>query len=152
MSNEVRAVTQYGDMRGTISIDGWDGVSLIGIGAVAGKGYLPVAIEFYGESQIRRGKHHFNCYVLAVDESILDKSAPDGLKSYIREHGELPVFRFRSSVKLEKVIPLLKRISIVLQGHLTGNVPLVRVGDDSIYGNQVNEDVDGESEEDGDGE
>ena len=71
MARESRASVQYGDMRGTIAIDGWDGISALSFGG-AGKGYWPVGIELYGEPDRKGAKMDWYVHVLAVDVDLLD--------------------------------------------------------------------------------
>jgi hypothetical protein len=131
MSDEIRASVQYGDMRGTISIDGWDGVRAISFGG-AGKGYWPVALELYGEPSQRGEVVECDAYILAVDESILDGTGPDAVAKYAKEHGEIPVFRFATTLDVQEALRLVKRLSVVLQDKTIRDNTLVLVGSDVI--------------------
>ena len=133
MGEQIRARVQYGDMRGTIAIDGWDGMATVSLGGQRANGYWPVGIEFYCEPEKKGGKFREHVYLLCVDAGILDGSGPDAVKKYARENGELPVFRFLTTLKMQDVIGNVKRLSIVLQDRSTVDVPLVLVGGDSTY-------------------
>jgi hypothetical protein len=124
MAEEARAMVQYGDMRGTISIDGWNGVRAISFGG-CGKGYWPIGIELYGEPMHKNDAMNWYVSILAVDESILAKPGPDGVAQYAKQNDSIPVFRFRQEVKLEKIPDDIKRISIVLQDKTTEGKPLM---------------------------
>jgi hypothetical protein len=138
MSEIIRASTQYADMQGTISIDGWDGLSTIGIGGGVGKGYWPIGLDIDWESSAEGAYLDPIIYVLAVDEGILEgKSPPEAVAAYSRRHEEIPVFRFRTKLKTVDLLPHIKRLSIILQDRTSEDAQLVRAGPDVIYGGNV---------------
>lgn len=137
MSEVVKASTQYGDLKGSISCDGWDGVTTLSLGIGCPRGYWPVGFEICAEPDSRGGKIDPDIYVLAIDESILDgKPGPDAVRKYAEQNPRLPVFRFRSKAKLSKLLGSMKRLSIVLQDKGTRGAQLVLTGGDTIYGDE----------------
>jgi hypothetical protein len=133
MSEEIRASAQYGDMQGTIEIDGWEHISAIDFGG-CDKGYWPVGVNIYAEPDERGGEFEPSITILAVDESILDGKGPNAIRKYAEEHGTVPVFQFRRKAKLEEVLPLIKRVSIVLQDKCIEDAKLR--GKDESYGDE----------------
>jgi hypothetical protein len=133
MAKQIKASNGYGDMQGTISVDGWSGLSTMRAGGVIGPEYWPVGLTIQGEARGENETVEPTVYVLAVDRSILDGRAGDGVQKYAREHGELPVFRFRSQLNAHDLFKLLKRLCIELQDKSTEGVPLIQVGGDILY-------------------
>jgi hypothetical protein len=135
MEDVVKATTQYRDLTGTISIDGWDGLSVTALGArYSGKGYWPVGISFYDEKRSKDAGFDIDVYVYAVDTSILSPgNTPDAIREYAKDHGQLPVFRFAAKLDIHKLLSLVKRGNIVLQHKCTEEVPMVLASGDQTF-------------------
>ena len=135
MAEEIRATTQYGDMTGeisgTISVDGWNGLTAARIGLPAMNGYWPVGIQI---CMLRSSNGEFNpdIYALGVDMEILDdpRNGADAVGRYAKAHGQIPVFHFPTDCKLRDLLPLLKRLDVVLQIKSIGDANLVLVDGD----------------------
>lgn len=122
MGIEAKAQTQYGDLTGTVSVDGFDGLS---IRLLAGKaGYYPVGLEIHCHAAKKGAMHRPIIKMLAVDATILDECSPDGVSRYAEEHGTLPVFRFATDLTIDDVLTNVKRMVIVLQDRTTKGKPL----------------------------
>ena len=133
MGEEQQASTQYGDLKGTIQVDGWDGLTVLSAGAGCPKGYWPVAVKFYGEPTSRGGELSLDVMVLAVDESILDGKGPDAVRRYARANGRIPVFAFDRKFDLPRAMKLIKRLSIMMQDKATEDATLLLAGYDELY-------------------
>ncbi len=129
MSREAKAITQYGDLKGTIGVDGFNGIAIwtdfkpdqIHVPA----GYHPVGVDIYDEPE-RDGKFAPTVYLLAVDRSILGEGhTPEAVKRYAKEHGVVPVLRFRTDIKVKDLLPLIKRINVVLKDKIVGDAKLM---------------------------
>jgi hypothetical protein len=132
MSKRITTSEQYGDQRGRIGIDGWDGLATIQV-AGCPKGYWPVGLSLYAEPMSKGDPLVFSATVLMVDESILEQKGPDGVRKYAHKYGEVPVFQHDAKISMEKILPMIKRVSIVLQDKCTNDAPLIRAGADTIY-------------------
>ncbi|MFN0017713.1 MAG: hypothetical protein ACKVP0_05590 [Pirellulaceae bacterium] len=125
MATEARAAVQYGDIRGTISIDGWDGIAAVSLGAGVPKGYWPIGLEIYGEPRKQKGRLVPTIYLLAVDTEVVGGNGPDAVHKYAKKNKSIPVFRFPTKLKLVDLLPLIKRLSIVLQDKTVRDTPLM---------------------------
>lgn len=150
MGDEIRASVQYNDMSGTIAIGGWDRIGAIRMGAgIGATGYWPVGIEI--SQQEPRGRAGSipdpTVYLLLVDNEILAEPGAAGVEKYAKRMGDLPVFRYATTLKVADLLPLLKRIDIVLQDRATLGVPLYRAGDDTIYSDEPSDNSELDDEE-----
>ena len=134
----IKADTQYGDLKGTISLDGWDGLSVLGAGGCCPKGYWPVGLQFYGEPINPGAEIEYDACVFAVDTSILDPGHPATMVSrYAKEHGQIPVFRFDAKVSLEVLLKSCKRVAIVLADKSLHRAPMYLAdGDNTHYADE----------------
>ena len=125
MATEARAAVQYGDMRGTISIDGWDGIAAVSLGAGVPKGYWPIGLEIYGQPNRKGGDLDPTIYLLAVDCEVVGGIGPEFVSKYAKETETIPVFQFPTKLKMVDLLPLIKRLSIVLQDKTVRDTPLM---------------------------
>ena len=143
MADEVKASVQHGDLKGSIAIDGWDGLATIGLADLEGyginQGYWPIGISIYGGSQREGGELKCKVYILAVDCAILNGEGPESVRKYAREHGQLPVRKFATTIKPNELLRLIKRLSMVLQDRNTDGVQLVESGHETVYPDDVAE-------------
>lgn len=125
MSREAKGTTQYGDLHGTVSVDGFDHLMATDLRAKLPIGYRPIGIELHCSSRQKGGNLSIAVYVLGVDCEILDGAGPDAVRSFAKESDEIPVFRFPSDLTLEDILPHVKRLNIVLQDRSTKGKPLM---------------------------
>ncbi len=129
MTTEARASVQYGDMRGTIAVDGHNGVAAINLLSNAGKlslgpgNHWPVGIEIYHEPA--HGSREPTIYLLFMDVGDQDGGGADAVRAYAKDNAELPVKRVRTELAIGDIMPLVKRLSIVLQDRSTEGRPLM---------------------------
>src|SRR5690349_11661566 len=114
MSNAIEATSSYGDMRGTMSLDGWDRLVAMDVGVGWKKGYYPVGVEVLATSQARGGKLRTAVYLLLAKEETLGGSGPDVVAEFAKTNGRLPVIRYAVEVDTAKLLGLIKRMGIVL--------------------------------------
>lgn len=118
MTQKAAASTQYGDLRGTIAIDGHSGLrvdELIQTAQVP-KGYHPIAIRIYGFAT-KDDSPSVKAKLLCVDVEQTGKS-PDEIRKFGRQNGELHTFEFDAEIDLAAIAPLIKRYDIVLTSKL----------------------------------
>jgi len=158
MADVARAATQYGDMGGTVMVDGFQGLvvspDILGRLRVRAKlltGYYPVGLEIGFSRTNAKEKPRMHVSILAVDCEILENPGPDGVRQYARSNGEIPVFRIPAEVPddvtLEDALPLIKRLSIVLQQKCTVGKPLMIAEYDTTE-DDAEEDDDSDADDD----
>ena len=124
MTDPAIASTQYGDLKGTIAIDGHNGLSVRDLYETAEipKGYWPVSIQICGFA--KPGKEgegqppRLSAYVLCVDTEQVGLG-PDKIVQYCRENPELHTFSFPATIDFMKLVSKLKRLDIVLHSKIT---------------------------------
>jgi hypothetical protein len=128
MSEPIVASTQYGDFKGTVSIDQADGrdlLRLLAARAKVPKGYCPVGFSVTGARQ------RWYLTVFAVDGQIA--VTRQELATYARENGRVPVFEFREPVQPSELAELLaqgiKRLCVVAATRLMEGKPMVLLED-----------------------
>ncbi|WP_145207177.1 hypothetical protein [Planctomycetes bacterium TBK1r] len=123
MTEPATASTQYGDLKGTICIDGHNGLSIDDLlqKADVPKGYRPIGIRISGSSKNRGEKPSVRAKVLCVDTDQTGFTS-DGIRSFGKEHGELHTFEFDAEIDLDMIVSLIKRYSIVLLSKLTRGI------------------------------
>ncbi len=129
MTTEARAAVQYGDMRGTIAVDGLERVAAIDLLSEAGKlaigpgEYWPVGIEICHEPN--RGKGEPTIDLLFVNESVLDGRGADAVRRYAKANDTVPVRRVRTALTVGDLLWRIKRLNIVMQDKSTDGKPLM---------------------------
>ena len=119
MTEDAKASTQYGDLKGTIAIDGHNGLSIdqLVTRAEVPKGYRPIGLRIYGFSRGKDGPT-VKAKVLCVDTDQTG-TTPDEIQRFGREHGEVHTFEFDADVDLDAIAKLIKRYDVVLLSKLT---------------------------------
>ena len=112
MSESAIATTQYGDLKGTVSIDGFDGpfLRILGQKSNMPPGYTPVGISIYTSEPSKRGFLSVDIY--AVDSNVGGISGDD-IRHYSKAHDTIPVFQFNAQVEVADLLPYIKRLHIV---------------------------------------
>jgi hypothetical protein len=134
MSEPIVASTQYGDFKGTVSIDQADGrdlLRLLAARAKVPKGYYPVG---FSVTAVGGGAHpgqRWYLTVFAVDAQIAVTGQE--LATYARKNDRVPVFGFREPVQPSELAELLaqgiKRFSVVAATRLMKGKPMVLLED-----------------------
>ena len=124
MTNPARAATQYGDFRGTIAIDGFDGLSVFDMieSSPIPAGYWPVGLRIYGFAKPGVGGEgqppKLTAKILCVDTEQVG-SGPDAVLEYARNNTELHTFELDAEIDFLTLVTKLKRIDVVLLSKLT---------------------------------
>lgn len=109
------AATQYGDLKGTVSADGYDGSFLLELIPKASmpSGYRPVGLTCYVEGP-RAGQEecfiHFSLAAVPVKRP--EKWDLSIILSEAKKVGELEVHTFDLDVTVEEVLTLIKRLDL----------------------------------------
>ncbi len=118
MAEEIVASTQYGDFKGTVSIDQADGRELLQLLAAKAKvptGYYPVGFSVTVISGGLQPGHRFSLTVYAVDAQIAVTG--NELFEYARQHDSVRVFEFRESMEpvglADLILQGIKRFNMV---------------------------------------
>jgi hypothetical protein len=119
MTNPATASTQYGDFKGTISLDGFNGLTVFDLIKKSDrtKDYWPIGIRIYGFSESGSSEPPslptVKAKVLCVD---IDQTGlgPDKISEYCRNHRELHTFEFDAEIDVMDFLSQLKRLDIVL--------------------------------------
>ncbi len=121
MSELAIASTQYGDLRGTASIDGHHGslVHEVAKRAEIPRGYWPVGLSI----DISAPDYQPIVEVFAVDADVAGAGG-DNIEKYAKENAEIPVFSFPAKVSLQELPALAKRFHLVVGDRLIGGRPL----------------------------
>jgi hypothetical protein len=134
MSNPVGPSTQYGDFKGTVSIDQADGGDLLrALAPLANvpRDYTPVGFNTSGISGGGRPGHGFTLTVYAVDGS--NYGDTDELRKTAQSTGKVTVFSFREKVDAGKLAALIlqhvKRFSIIAQTRLIRDADMLELHD-----------------------
>jgi len=124
MTTEAKASTRYGDLKGTISIDGFEHLMFHTFPGAA-KGYQPVGLEISYSVREKGDTPSIQISLLAVDRDTLKGSGPNAVFKQAKESGELKVFRFRTKLTLDRLLPHIKRMEIVLNDESSSDMPLM---------------------------
>ena len=115
------AATQYGDLKGTVSIDGWDGPFLLELASRARmpKGYRPIGLTCYvgDPNPARDGRFvHFSLAAVLVEDPA--SWGIDAIRKEAESRGELSLCRFDLDITPGDLLDLIKRLSIrvILKG------------------------------------
>jgi hypothetical protein len=113
MSNRPVAGTQYCDLIGTIAVDGHGAPHLAPLleRHPSGKSYFPVGISFYASDPSKTDRGFVS--IFAVDREVVGVNA-DQIKSFVKKHGKLPVFKLDVEATVEELVALVHRINVVL--------------------------------------
>ena len=119
MADLHEASSQYGDMKGQASIDGYFAPPLSDIARDKGidlKGYFPVGLDLYLDNTFaREGKElRFHGAILAADTG-LEELKHEELVALGKRDGHLRVFKFRFEMTLDEIRKNFKRVSITVQ-------------------------------------
>jgi hypothetical protein len=119
MTEDAKATTQYGDLTGTIAIDGHNGLSIDKLvnNAQVPTGYQPIGLRIHGLSR-SNGGYTVKAKLLCVDTEQTG-STPDNIRFFGRNKGEVHTFEFNADVDLETIAALIKRIDVVLLPNFT---------------------------------
>lgn len=126
MGDTVSASTQYGDFKGTLSIDGFHGPFLQQLAdRVTGlRGYYPVGFEVGAGAPRKAGlQHTWRVELLAVDADAIGNTV-EAVQRYAAENGKLPVFRFGVEITFEELVALMKRFRGVAMHKAYKGVPV----------------------------
>ena len=113
MGDTFRAAVQYGDMKGTVSIDGWQGppIQELAEGVRLKKGFIPIGFGFYQLHPNKNGKIPIKIY--AADSAEVGVTGGE-MKAYSEKHGNLPVVGFTGEIEPTKLKTLFKRFCMRL--------------------------------------
>lgn len=116
MTNPAKASTQYGDFKGTIMLDGFNGLDVFELIKQSDrpKGYWPIGIRIFGFAP---SLPTLKAKVLCVDIEQTG-SSPDEISKYCRNHPELHTFEFDAEIDVLHFVSRLKRLDIVLLSRL----------------------------------
>lgn len=119
MGNEAEAETQYGDLTGTIAIDGHSGLSIDGLLVTADvpDGYHPVGLRIYGFGPSQNILSP-RARVLCVDKSQAGENV-DEIRKTGAADGKLITFEFDAELDVEALQSQIKRYDIVLTAKFT---------------------------------
>ncbi len=112
MGEKFDASVQYGDLSGTVSIDGYEtGGPLHDLAehTCLKPGYWPVGFGLHGLDPTEDGKLAF--VVFGVDGTEVGTSVDD-VKAYVSQHGKLPVVGFHGKIESGQFIRFFKRFSL----------------------------------------
>jgi hypothetical protein len=125
MTHPAKASTQYGDLTGTISIDGFNGLTIFDLIKSSDKpaGYWPIGLRIYGLANHRTGQEQsprLSARVLCVDIEQVGRG-PDEIAEYVRTHSEIHTFEFDAEIEILDLFAKLKRLDVVLISRIVGN-------------------------------
>jgi len=114
MSERAVAATQYGDFKGTVSIDGYDGPFLYELRQLVPvpAGYMPVGFSIWDSTPSESPDTKIQLTVMAVDAAAMGDGI-DTISKRAKEAGRLSVFEFRGEVELMDFLKLVKRLHVV---------------------------------------
>lgn len=114
----LHAATQYGDVQGAVSLDGWSMPPLSDIAKALGvdtERYWPINIHFYASPPL--GARTFTHVSVDVVDKLLFGDNFDDLRCYVSERqGKVQTIRFtRTNVNLVELLKPIKRLSIAVR-------------------------------------
>jgi len=116
-----KAEVQYGDLRGTVAVDGYEGAEIHSFATACGLPgmYFPVALALHGTG--------LAVTIYAVHHDEVGGTAEE-IINHIKqrsEDGPLPVYAFEAEKGLPELLKYVKRLSIVAKSRkIIGDVPL----------------------------
>ena len=117
------ASTQYGDMKGTASLDFHSGTELHAFARDCGvKGFAVAASLYRGESDFAR------ISIYATDPA-LNLSTADEVRDYAKTQGKLPVVKYETTKSLEDFMEYVKRFDVALRSRILPQyceLPIIR--------------------------
>lgn len=114
MERELVAEVQYGDMRGTIAVDGFEGLNPYTMGLKAntkGKTAIGISLHF---STTRKGDLSLSGGNLIVVDGELCDLTPSEISKRIKPGDKVRVRKIEAEVDLEQLLEVVKRLDIVL--------------------------------------
>lgn len=124
------AATQYGDFKGTVSIDEADHSELLPLLAEKvnmPRGYCPVGFSIDADRAGAKPGHYYSLIVYAVDAQVAVTGQE--LINYVRQNDHVPVFEFRNKIELADFTKLMlegvKRFSMVAATRQLERKPMV---------------------------
>jgi len=118
MADTFIAAVQYGDLRGTVALDGHTGPPLDELAAKTSMpaGYVPVGFSFHRLDPDDDGTIPFAVVAVECDQV---GASMDDVMEYARSHDEVPVYSFDGQLSLAEFPALFKRFDMkVLTKHL----------------------------------
>lgn len=113
MERELVAEVQYGDMRGTIAVDGFHGLNPHTVGLSADtNGRAAIGISLY-LSPGGSGELQVSGNLIVVNEELSQHTA-DEIRNHAVKAGKLRVKAVPAKVDVEKLLESVKRLNIVL--------------------------------------
>lgn len=112
MGESFVASVQYGDLKGTVSIDGHEtGGPLDDLAqhTCIKPGYFPVGFGMHGLDPNKNGKHSFTLFAVKVSEV---GANIEEIKAYMKEHDQLPVVGFNGELDPGTFVSYFKRFAL----------------------------------------
>lgn len=112
MSELAIAATQYGDLKGTVSFDGFSGPFLRELTCFAKlpPGYTPVGVSIFSGQP--KAEERWRIDLLAIDADLGGVTA-DELQKYASAEGNVKVFKFSADLSADEFLGLVKRVHVV---------------------------------------
>lgn len=124
---KVTSATQYGDLKGTISLDGYSGSFLHDLKKKINvpEKYFPLGLEVYaGEPGTNHSYLSMTLY--AADTTLVGNNA-DAIKAFAASKGNIEVESFEVKLPIGEILPLIKRCSVVVCDRLLANkIPMMK--------------------------
>ena len=119
VTESARALTQYGDLKGTIAIDGHNGLSVYDVirNAAIPNRYQSIGLRIYGFSRGAEGPS-VKAKELCVDTDQTG-NGQDDIRRFGNATGERHTFEFDAQIDLEHLTRIVKRYDIVLLAEFT---------------------------------
>ena len=123
MADDAKAATQYGDIKGTISADGFSGIRIddLYVRAEVPNRYQPIGMRIAGSRRDKNGELTLRARVLCVDTDQTG-TKPVNIKRFGSDHGELHTFEFDAQVDIDEILRYVKRYDIILLGKITRGI------------------------------
>jgi hypothetical protein len=117
MSDDLVARTPSGDLKGTVSVDGFDGRFLDKLRARAGmRGYWPIGVSLsLGDPDGGRtaGERSISVDVIGVDAGEVGVTVPT-IKAHAAKAGTLLAYKFPVEVTASELLQLIKSLNAVV--------------------------------------
>ena len=130
MARRVTASTQYGDLTGTIALDGYGHSFLHELGRRASipANYFAVGPEV-SATEPSGGLYPMRLSLLAADTSVVGRDG-DAIRRFAEMNDAVPVRSFAIEVPFAELLGLIKRCSLVVADRLLGDTPMQVVEED----------------------
>ena len=124
LTEPAKASVQYGDLKGTVAIDGYNGLSIDDtiLTASVPKGYRPIGLRLYGFGK-GNNSPSIKAKVLCVDTDQTG-SPPDAIRGFGKANGVLHAFEFDATFDLATFAKLVKRFDVVLLSKLVRDIEI----------------------------